>query len=207
MTKKDRATIVLRTLKTLYPNIHTHLHFSNPWELVVAVSLSARTTDAQVNKVTQKLFTKYQTLADYAQATAEDFAQDINTIGLYKSKAERVVAAAKRVQDVFGGIIPKTIAELITLPGVGRKTANVVLYHAFGIAEGIAVDTHVTRLSKKFGLTTHTDPIKIEQDLLPLFPKKDWGYITNAMISYGREHSPARKVADNTDPISLALKK
>ncbi|MBT4942306.1 MAG: endonuclease III, partial [Candidatus Magasanikbacteria bacterium] len=128
MTKKDRAIIVLHTLKTLYPNIHTHLHFSNPWELLVAVSLSARTTDAQVNKVTKKLFTKYKTLNDYAQASDEDFAQDINSIGLYKSKAQRVVAAAKLMQNVFHGNIPKTIAELITLPGVGRKTANVVLY-------------------------------------------------------------------------------
>ena len=207
MNKKEKATIVLQTLQSLYPKIQTHLHFSNPWELVVAVSLSARTTDAQVNKVTKKLFGKYKKLNDYANADIEDFAQDINTIGLYKSKAKRVVEAAKRVKEVFSGKVPKNMEDLISLPGVGRKTANVVLYHAFGIAVGIAVDTHVTRLAKKFSLTKHTDPIKIEKDLVLLFPKKHWGYITNAMIAYGREHSPARKYDDQTDPISVALKK
>lgn len=207
MTKQQRADIVLFELKKLYPNPRPSLNYSNHWELVIAVLMSAQTTDKQVNVLTKSLFQKYQTLDDYLQANIKQFTEDIKTIGLYKTKAKNILAAAKIYDQEFDRILPKTISELIQLPGVGRKTANVVLGAAYTIAEGVAVDTHVTRLAKKFGLTKNTDPKKIEQDLMKILPKEEWALFTNRMVHYGRDYSPARKVLDETDPISLALKK
>jgi endonuclease III len=204
MTKKQSAaTIVLTELKRLFPNPKPSLDFSNHWELVVAVVLSAQTTDKQVNVVTKKLFCKYNTLEKYLKADPEIFTQDLKHVGLYKTKAKNILAAAKLLKTTFKGILPKTIKELMLLPGVGRKTANVVLGNAYGIVEGIAVDTHVTRLAQKFGLTKQTDPKKIEQELMTLFPQEEWFLLTMRLIEYGREYSPARKKEDNTDPISL----
>lgn len=205
MTKQERAHIVITELTRLYPHPAPSLQFSNDWELVVAVALSAQTTDKQVNKVTTELFKKYPTLDHYLHADLETFRKDISSIGLYKSKAKNMLAAAKIYDSVFHRKTPKTIKELMMLPGVGRKTANVVLGNAHGIAEGIAVDTHVTRLSQKFQLTKNSDPKKIEQDLITIIPQKEWFLFTVRMIEYGREHSPARKVADNSDPISKIL--
>ncbi len=205
MTPQERANTVLSQLKKLFPNPQPSLTFSNDWELVVAVALSAQTTDKQVNVVTEKLFQKYTTLDDYLDASLEEFTKDISAVGLYKTKAKNMLAAAKLLDEKFHRVLPKTIKELTELPGVGRKTANVVLGNAYGIAEGIAVDTHVTRLAQKFGLTTHTDPKKIEQDLVALFPKEEWFLLTMRFIEYGREYSPARKKDDDTDPISVAL--
>lgn len=205
MNTQERADIVLTILKKLYPEPKPSLDFSNDWELIVAVALSAQTTDKQVNKVTKELFKKYKTLDDYLAADPAAFTQDISSIGLYKSKAKNMLAAAKLYDELFGRQTPKTINELTQLPGVGRKTANVVLGNAHGIAEGIAVDTHVKRLANKFGLTTHSDVKKIEQDLMELIPQDDWFLFTVRMIEYGREHSPARKVHDNSDPISQAF--
>lgn len=205
MTKQEKAKIVLSELKKLFPNPVASLDFSNNWELIVAVALSAQTTDKQVNIVTKELFKKYKKLEDYYTANLEEFEKDINSIGLYRSKAKNILATAKILKDKFGGVVPKTIRELIELPGVGRKTANVVLGNAHGLAEGIAVDTHVTRLAQKFGLTKHSDPKKIEPDLMKLFPKEEWFQLTMRFIEYGREYSPARKKLDNTDPISKKL--
>ena len=205
MTKQQRADIVVSTLKQLYPNPKPSLDYSNHWELVIAVLMSAQTTDKQVNVLTSTLFKTYSTLDDYLAADLEEFTQDLNSIGLYKTKAKNILSAAKIWDQKFNRTLPKTIAEVIQLPGVGRKTANVVLAAAYGITEGIAVDTHVTRLANKFKLTKHTDPKKIEQDLMKILPKKEWAMFTNRMVHYGRDYSPARKVQSTEDPISQAL--
>ena len=203
--RKKKVRVIIRELKKLFPNAGMVLHYSNNWELVVAVALSAQCTDKMVNKVTEKLFKKYKTLEDYVNADLEEFEQDIKSTGFYKNKAKNVLGAAFMLQEEFGGEVPNTMAELIKLPGVGRKTANVVLGNAYGVVEGIAVDTHVKRLSKKFDLTDNSTPEKIERDLMEIVPKKHWFELTYLLIEYGRNYSPARKVGDNTDPISLIL--
>lgn len=204
--KKAKAQLIVEELETLFPEVTGMLTWSTPWELVIAVALSAQTTDKQVNKVTPGLFAKYPTLQHYLDADLEEFRTDINTIGFYKTKAKHILAAAKILHDEFGGVVPQTIAELIKLPGVGRKTANVVLSTAFGITEGIAVDTHVVRLANKFGLTKESDPKKIEKDLMEIIPKDHWRMFTKRMINYGREYSPAHKKHDDSDPISQKLR-
>ncbi|MBT3412749.1 MAG: endonuclease III [Candidatus Jacksonbacteria bacterium] len=203
--RKKRVRIIIRELKKLFPNAGMVLHYSNNWELMVAVVLSAQCTDKMVNKVTTELFKKYTTLADYVNADIKVFEQDIKSTGFYKNKAKNVLAAARMLKEDFNGKIPATMEQLITLPGVGRKTANVVLGNAYGVVEGIAVDTHVKRLSKKFNLTDNSTPEKIEQDLMAIMPKKHWFEFTYLLIEYGRNYSPARKFNDNTDPISLIL--
>ncbi len=205
--RKKRVRIVIKELKKLFPQAGIVLKYSNTWELLVAVILSAQCTDIMVNRVTEKLFQKYTTLHDYVNADRAEFEQDIFKTGFYKNKAKHILAAARMVKENFGGTIPCTMEELITIPGVGRKTANVVLGNAYGIVEGIAVDTHVRRLSKKFGLTDYDDPEKIEQDLMQIVPKKYWFEFTYLMIEYGRAYSPARMVHDQSDPLSLALQK
>ncbi|OGK38779.1 hypothetical protein A3F34_02435 [Candidatus Roizmanbacteria bacterium RIFCSPHIGHO2_12_FULL_44_10] len=206
MTRQERADIVNKTLKKLFPKADTVLHWSNPWELTVAVVLSAQCTDKKVNEVTEKLFKKYSKLADYVNAKEEEFQQGIHSTGFYKAKTRHILGAARKIQDDFGGTVPQTMEELTTLPGVARKTGNVILDRAFGKTVGIAVDTHVIRLSRKFGLTDNTDQNKIEQDLMKLIPPKDWMNYTYRTIEYGRKLSPARKVNDTDDPISIALK-
>lgn len=203
--RKKKVRVIIRELKKLFPNAGMVLHYSNNWELVVAVALSAQCTDKMVNKVTEKLFKKYKTLEDYVNADLEEFEQDIKSTGFYKNKAKNVLGAAFMLQEEFGGEVPNTMAELIKLPGVGRKTANVVLGNAYGVVEGIAVDTHVKRLSKKFDLTDNSTPEKIELDLMEIVPKKHWFEFTYLLIEYGRNYSPARKFSDNSDPISLVL--
>lgn len=204
---QQRAQIVNNELKRLYPNTQTILKFSNNWELVVAVALSAQCTDKQVNKVTDKLFKKYPRLEDYLTANLEEFEQDIYATGFYKNKAKNVLAAAQVVYNNFNGEIPQTIKELMSIPGVGRKTANVVLGNAFGIIDGIAVDTHVKRISQKYKLTKNTSPEKIEKDLMKLLPKEDWFNFTNRVIDYGREYCPARNHNHEECPLYIALKK
>lgn len=190
--RKQRATLVCRMLDTLCSDAHMILEYSNHWELLVAVMLSAQCTDVQVNKVTKQLFKKYPLLDDYIRATSSVFEKDIFSTGFYKNKTKNVLAAARVVQDRFGGKIPKTIEEMTAIPGVGRKTANVVLGNAFGIVEGIAVDTHVKRLARLFGLTSAKDPNAIEQDLMAVFPKSAWFDITYKFIDYGRRYCTAR---------------
>lgn len=204
--RRHRAEIVCRELARLYPEPRTALDYHTPWQLIVAVSLSAQTTDKKVNEATPGLFAVYPDTMSLANADVADVEALIKTIGLYRGKAKRIVAAAQMLIDEFGGEIPKTIAELSKLPGVGRKTANVVLTEAYGITEGIAVDTHVTRLAQKFGLTKQTDPKKIEKDLMEILPKEEWRWFTLRMIEYGREYSPAHKVEDSTDLISMSLR-
>lgn len=205
MTITQRYQKIAAELEKIYPDAHIALDYSNTFELLVAVILSAQCTDKKVNEVTAKLFKKYKTLDDYADADFEEFCQDIHSTGFYRNKAKNVIATAQKIRKDFKGEVPKTMKELITLPGVARKTANVVLSEAFGIHEGIAVDTHMIRLCNKFGLTQQKDPVKIEQDLMKIVPPDQWRLFTMRMIQYGREYSPAHKVTSDEDPVSQVL--
>lgn len=192
-SRKARAARVLTALKKLLPKAGIVLKYGNPWELLVAVILSAQCTDKKVNEVTAKLFRKYRTLDAYVRARPRVFERDIYQAGFYRAKTKNILAAAKMIKKEFGGKIPRTMEAMVAIPGVGRKTANVVLGNAYGVVEGIAVDTHVLRLSRVLGLSRHTDPVKVERDLMGLFPKKDWFKLTYLLIEYGRQYCPARR--------------
>lgn len=191
--RRIRAIKMVKKLKALFPHAKMVLNYSNNWELLLAVELSAQCTDKMVNKVTAELFKKYRTLNDYVRAKSREFERDIKSTGFYRNKAKNILAAARMVKKKFHGKLPRTMEEMLTIPGVARKTANVVLGNAYGVVEGIAVDTHVRRLCIKLGLTDHKDPVKIERDLMALLPKKDWFQFTYLMIDYGRAICPARK--------------
>ncbi len=194
MDKKQHVAEILTRLKKEYADTpSTALRFTSPFELLVATILSAQTTDALVNKVTEKLFEKYRTIQDYASTTPEKLAFDVGSVNFYKTKAKHIQHTAKIIIQKFHSAVPKTMAELTSLPGVARKTANIVLSSAFGINDGIAVDTHVKRLSNLLGLTKHGDPVKIEQDLMPITPRTEWGNISHLLIFHGRKVCPARK--------------
>lgn len=192
-TQAADAVEVMKRLERVYPSARIALNFSNPLELLVATILSAQSTDVGVNKVTPALFARYKTAADYANADVEDLEGLIKQTGFYHNKAKSIMGAASVLVRDFGGNIPKTMAEIITLPGVARKTGNVVLYNAYGVIEGIAVDTHVIRLSNRLGLSLQKDPVKIEQDLMKQVPKKDWGAFAYLLIDHGRAICIARK--------------
>jgi endonuclease-3 len=184
---------VVRRLKKAYPDAHTELDFATPWQLLVATILSAQSTDRMVNLVTPALFARYATPADLAVANPEEVETIIKSTGFFRNKTKSIIGAAKGVTDDHGGAVPSTMDELVGLPGVGRKTANVVLGNAFDKNEGIVVDTHVTRLSKRLGLTANTDAVKIEQDLLPVVPRRDWTIFSHLLIFHGRRVCFARK--------------
>jgi endonuclease-3 len=202
LAQKMRVKKMIRALAKLFPNPEVTLAHKNAWELLVATILSAQCTDKKVNEVTKKLFKKYKTVGEYARASQKIFEKDIHETGFYKTKAKHIIASAKLVQKNFGGKVPQTLAELITLPGVARKTANVVLGGAFGKSEGIAVDTHVLRMAKKFGLSKNTTPEKIEQDLMKIVPKAHWAHFSLWLIVYGRTYSPARKKDCVDEPLA-----
>ncbi len=194
MDRKKQATEILKRLKKEYTGKpSTVLHFSTPLELLVATIMSAQTTDVLVNKVTEQLFRKYQSAADYAKTAPEQIAQDIKPVNFYNNKAKNIHKMANMLLEQYGGDVPKTMEQLVALPGVARKTANIVLSAAFGINEGIAVDTHVIRLSNRLGLTTHQDPVKIEQDLMALTPKPEWNNLAYLLIFHGRAVCQAKK--------------
>jgi endonuclease-3 len=199
--RRKKAAKILKILRKLLPAAKISLNYSNFWELLVAVVLSAQCTDKKVNEVTEKLFKNYRTLNDYVKANLKEFEQDIKPTGFYRNKARNILAAAKVVKEKFHGKLPETIAEMLTIPGVGRKSANVILGNAYGVVEGIAVDTHVRRLSRLLGLTNHNDPDKIEQDLMRIIPKKDWFKFTYLMIGYGRKYCPARPHTHSACPL------
>ncbi len=184
---------ILDTLMKFYPEIKCALNFESPWQLLVATVLSAQCTDERVNKVTVALFEKYPNVEDYIDIDLSELEKLIFSTGFYKNKARYIKAAAMKVVDSFQGKVPSTMEELITIPGVARKTANVVLSEAFNINEGIAVDTHVKRLSNKLGLTKHNDPKKIELDLMAEYDQRDWRNITHVLITHGRRYCFARK--------------
>jgi len=193
MDKHKQISEILKRLQKEYAGTpQTALRFSTPFELLVATILSAQTTDAQVNKVTEPLFKKYPTIEDFAKTTPEKLAKDVASVNFYKNKAKNVNATAKMILEHFKGTVPKTMPELITLPGVARKTANIVLSTVFGINEGIAVDTHVKRLANRLGLTKHDNPVKIENDLMPITPRTEWGNLSHLLIFHGRKICQAR---------------
>lgn len=191
MDKKAKAEAIYKKLHKLYPDPHTPLNYSNPWELYVAVALSAQQTDVGVNKTTDILFKKYKTLSDYQKASLEEFDNDIKSINFHKTKAKAIKKAADIVITQYHGKLPETMEELLKLPFIGRKTANVILQEAFGKNEGVVVDTHVKRLANLFGLTTSKDPIKIEQDLMSQLPKSQWHDFALGLVLYGREYCKA----------------
>jgi endonuclease-3 len=189
-----RARKINNTLAQLYPDAHVELDFGNPLELLVATILSAQCTDKAVNKVTPVLFAKYHTAADYAAADRSEFEKIIVSTGFFRAKTNSVLGMAQAVCDRYGGEVPGKLADLVTLPGVGRKTANVVLGNAFGIP-GITVDTHMQRLTHRLGFTTNDDPVKIETDVAALIPRKDWTLFSHRIIWHGRRVCIARKPA------------
>ncbi len=188
-----RVAAILPILKKNYPDARCSLDFNTPLQLIVATILSAQCTDDRVNIVTKSLFKKYKSAKDLAAAPIHDLERDIQSTGFFRNKAKSLKAMAQSLIDQHHGEVPKTMQDLVLLAGVGRKTANVVLGNAFGIDVGIVVDTHVTRLSQRLGLTHHTDAVKIEQDLIPLVPLKDWTLWPHLLISHGRKVCQARK--------------
>ena len=199
---KKRWQKISRTLRKLFPHAHIALTFSNHWELLVAVELSAQCTDKKVNEVTPALFKKYPKLHDYIKANPREFEKDIRQCGFYRAKTKNILAAAKMVEQKYKGKLPRTMAEMVTIPGVGRKSANVILGNAYGVVEGIAVDTHVKRLSRVLGLSNEKTPEKIEQDLMRIIPKKDWFRATYEIIEYGRKYCIARPHKHELCPLS-----
>ncbi|MFN3652121.1 MAG: endonuclease III [Armatimonadota bacterium] len=196
MPRKRRPVspkVLLPRLRELYPDPRCELDFSSPFELLIATILSAQCTDVRVNQVTQSLFQKYRTPEDYLKVPQEELEADIHSTGFFRNKAKNIRGACARILEVYGGDVPQTMEELLTLPGVARKTANVVLGNAFNRAEGIAVDTHVTRLSGLLGLSQHTDPVKIERDLMAKFPQREWTAISHLLILHGRRVCAARR--------------
>ncbi|NJK43380.1 MAG: endonuclease III [Pleurocapsa sp. SU_196_0] len=190
--RKTRAVQILSGLKHLYPDARTELEYGNPFELLISTILSAQATDKSVNAATPVLFKTYPTAARMARATPEDIEPLIKTIGLYRNKAKNLVATARALEANFGGEVPNDFDAIQTLPGVGRKTANVVLSNAYG-RPGIAVDTHVGRLSRRLSFSAHTDPDRVEGDLEKLFPVEEWIFLHHALILHGRRVCEARK--------------
>jgi len=187
------ANKIYSILDKEYPETDTALEYKNAIQLLVSTILSAQCTDIRVNAVTKELFKKYRNVKDFAEAKTHVFEQEIKSTGFYKNKAKNIVSAAKIITKRFQGKVPRTMEELITLPGVARKTGNIVLNHAYGKIEGIAVDTHVKRVSGRLGLTSNTDPVEIEKDLMSLFKKEQWGKLSNLLIDHGRAICKARK--------------
>lgn len=183
---------ILRVLARLYPDAHCALRHENPLQLLIATILSAQCTDARVNLVTPALFARYRTAHDFATADPTELQRLIQSTGFFRSKARNIIACCKQIDEQHGGQVPGTLEELVPLAGVGRKTANVVLGDAFGVP-GITVDTHVGRLSRRMGLTVHTDPVKVEHDLMALVPRKEWTVFSHRMIFHGRQVCDARK--------------
>ncbi len=193
MDIKEKVSEIIKRLKKEYPEPKTALRFKTPFELLVATILSAQTTDVHVNKVTEWLFKKYKSVKDYADVPLATFQKDISSINFYRNKAKSIQASAKMIIERFNSEVPKTMDELLKLPGVARKTANIILSNAYGINEGIAVDTHVKRLADRLGLTKNEDPVRIEKDLMEITPREEWGNIAHLLIFHGRNICQAKK--------------
>jgi len=190
--RRKRAKRIVAYLKKKYPVPKTELQYKTRFHLLVAVMLSAQTTDKQVNKLTVPLFKKYKTALNFARAKPHEFEKEISSVSFFRNKAKAIIGAAKKIERDFGGKIPKTVPELVTLPGVAYKTANVVLGELYDIWQGIPTDTHVKRFAKRLDLTDNEDLTKISKDLETLIPKKDWKYVNNGLVLYGRYICPAR---------------
>lgn len=190
--KTQRAARIIDALRETYPDAHCELVYRNPLELMVATILSAQSNDKQVNVVTKELFKKYRSARDYASSNPQELQDDLRRIGLFRNKAKSIQASSKELLANYGGEVPRTMAELIQLPGVGRKTANVILGNAFGVNEGVVVDTHVARLSERLQLSRETQPEKIEKDLQKLVPRDQWTVFSHWLIWHGRRRCFAR---------------
>lgn len=193
MDSRKQMAVIIKRLRKEYPVLKCALHFNNPFQLLVATILSAQSTDLQVNKVTVGLFLKYRTIRDFANADPDQLKKDVSSVNFYNNKAKNIQATARMILDQFRGSVPKSMEDLIMLPGVARKTANIVLYNAYGIIDGIAIDTHVKRLANRLGLSRQDDPVKIEKDLMAITPKAEWGDLTHMLIEHGRAVCQARK--------------
>jgi endonuclease-3 len=193
MNKKQKAAEIFRRLEKRYPAPEPALDWTNAWELLVATVLAAQCTDERVNKVMPGLFARWPSIPDMAAADVGEVEEAVRSTGFFRNKAKNLVASARLVMDEFQGQVPRSMAELVRLPGVARKTANIVLSNAYGVHEGIAVDTHVKRLTYRLGLTANTDPVRIEKDLMPLFPREAWGDINHFLVYFGREVCKAQK--------------
>lgn len=191
MNKQEKTEKIIKELKKLFPNVKIALNYNTPLELLIAVILSAQAQDKQVNVITSDLFKKYKNIKDYKNASLSEFEQDVKRIGLYRAKAKNIKATVEIIDKEYNGKVPDSMEDLLKLPGVGRKTANVVLYCIYSKTEGIAIDTHVRRLSQLFGLSNTDDVVKIERDLMEIVPRKDWGEITYLLADYGRKYCTA----------------
>ncbi|MBL8150240.1 MAG: endonuclease III [Blastocatellia bacterium] len=189
----SKITELVQRLRSRYPDATCSLNFNSAFELLIATILSAQCTDERVNQVTAKLFLKYRTVADFANASREELEQDVHSTGFYRNKAKNIQATAQKILDQFNGSVPETMDELLTLPGVARKTANLVLGTCFGIRSGVVVDTHVKRVSNRLGLTNSTNPEKIEKDLMQQIPEKDWIDFSHMLVLHGRQVCKALK--------------
>jgi endonuclease III len=189
----EQIRAITAELRRLYPDAKCSLDFSNPLELLIATQLSAQCTDERVNLVTRDLFQKYRSAEDYATVSQEELEQDIRSTGFYRNKAKNIRAACQLLNTNYNGEVPRTMSDLLKLPGVARKTANVVLGNAYGIIEGFVVDTHIGRLARRFGWTKNEDPAKVEQDLMKLVPRQDWLDLSHLMIYHGRAICQSRK--------------
>ncbi len=192
MTKEEKVKEIIARLSKIYPHPATALRYANPLQLLIATILSAQANDKVINQVTPGLFQKYKSAQDFANADLKKLVEDLGKINFRNNKAKNIIAACKIISEKYGGEVPDTMEELDALPGVARKTANVVLGNAFHKTEGIVVDTHVIRLSQKLGLTDSKDPVKIEQDLMKIVPKDKWTDFSHLLINFGREYCPAR---------------
>ena len=193
--KKKWAAGIIRILKKEYPGEGTALNWNTPLELLVATILSAQSTDKQINKITVDLFKKYRTARDYARADRKEFEEDIRSSGFFRNKVKNIIAAARLIVEEYDGEVPDSMDDLLRLPGVARKTANIVLYNGFGVTAGIAVDTHVKRLSQRLGLSGNKNPDTIEKDLMAIVEEKHWGPVNYLFISHGRRICTARRPA------------
>lgn len=200
--RRLRVAKMNRILTTLYPEPRIALNHSTTWELLVAVVLSAQCTDVRVNIVTKSLFKTYRTLEAYRDASQVEMEKAVHACGFFRNKAKNIRAAARMVLEQYNGVVPQTLEELIQIPGVGRKTANVILSNAFGTHVGIAVDTHVRRFAIRFDLTDYTDAVRIEKDLMSIMPQREWWGFNHRLVFYGREYCPARKHDCAEHPLS-----
>jgi endonuclease III len=208
--RKARITAILKILNDVFPNVTCALHHRNAWELLAATILSAQCTDERVNKVTPGLFKKYPTVEAMAGASQDELAQDIRSTGFFNNKAKSLIGAARKLMADHNGQVPKSMEELLKVPGAARKTANVVLGTAYGIASGVVVDTHVQRISNRLDLTKNTDPVKIEQDLIQIIPQERWILFSHQVIHFGRQICIARKprcASCPLDPVCYAADK
>lgn len=196
----EKIQEILSRLEEVFPN-KLELNFSNPLELLIAVILSAQTTDKKVNQLTERLFRKYKTCEDYLRVPIEELERDISSVNYYRNKAKFIKAACQKIMEEFGGIVPDNMEALTTLPGIGRKSANIILYNAFGKNEGVAVDTHVARVSQRLGLTKENKPEKIERDLMQQVPREHWGKFSNLLILLGRYICTAKNPKHHQCPL------